>query len=99
MRRLLLSLLALVLGLSSLSAQKPAMDHSVYDGWKSLSRCSVPWDGPWMFYTVSPQQGDGVLTVRNTVCPSCLSKLWEIKLCVCVLSCSVMSDSLQPHRL
>ena len=67
MRRLLLSLLALALGLSPLSAQKPAMDHSVYDGWKSLSRCSVPWDGPWMFYTVSPQQGDGVLTVRNTV--------------------------------
>ena len=67
MRRLLLNLLALTLGLLPLSAQKPAMDHSVYDGWKSLSRCSVPWDGPWMFYTVSPQQGDGILTVRNTV--------------------------------
>lgn len=67
MRRLLLSLLAPALGLLPLSAQKPALDHSVYDGWKSVSRCSVPWDGPWMYYTVSPQQGDGVLTVRNTV--------------------------------
>lgn len=48
-------------------AQKPALDHSVYDGWKSLSRVSIPDDGPWMYYTVSPQEGDGVLYLENVI--------------------------------
>ena len=67
MKKLLASILATVLGTLALQAQKPALDHSVYDDWKSLSRASVPYDGPWLYYTVSPQQGDGVLTVRNVV--------------------------------
>ena len=67
MRKLLASILATVVGTLALQAQKPALDHSVYDDWKSLSRASVPWDGAWMYYTVSPQQGDGVLTVRNAL--------------------------------
>ena len=67
MRKFLVSILATVVGTLALQAQKPALDHSVYDDWKSLSRASVPWDGAWMFYTVSPQQGDGVLTVRNAL--------------------------------
>lgn len=47
----------------SLSAQKPALDHSVYDGWKSLGRITVPNDGNVAFYNVSPQEGDGRLEI------------------------------------
>ena len=67
MRKLLACIAATALGALALQAQKPALDHSVYDDWKSLSRASVPYDGPWLYYTVSPQQGDGMLTVRNVV--------------------------------
>ena len=65
MRKLLTYFLATVAGTLALQAQKPALDHSVYDGWKSLGKASVPWDGAWMSYTLSPQQGDGVLYLVN----------------------------------
>ena len=67
MRKLLTYFLATVAGTLALQAQKPALDHSVYDGWKSLGKASVPWDGAWMSYTLSPQQGDGVLYLVNAV--------------------------------
>ena len=67
MKRTLLCALALLLGTLAMQAQKPALDHSVYDDWKSLSRPAVPYDGAWMYYTLSPQQGDGVLHVVNAV--------------------------------
>ena len=67
MKKLLAGILAMVLGTLALQAQKPALDHSVYDGWKSLGRPSVPYDGAWMYYTLSPQQGDGELHVVNAV--------------------------------
>ena len=38
MKRTLLCALALLLGTIAMQAQKPALDHSVYDDWKSLSR-------------------------------------------------------------
>lgn len=67
MKRILICTLALILSLFALRAQKPALDHSVYDDWKSLSRAAVPYDGEWMYYTVSPQQGDGVLHVVSAL--------------------------------
>ena len=67
MKKLLSCILATVVGTLAAQAQKPALDHSVYDGWKSLGRPSVPYDGPWMYYTLSPQQGDGELHVVNAV--------------------------------
>ena len=46
-------------------AQKPALDHSVYDGWKSVGRPANPEGGEWVTYTINPQEGDGVLCFYN----------------------------------
>jgi dipeptidyl aminopeptidase/acylaminoacyl peptidase len=51
---------------AAVSAQKPALDHSVYDGWKSLGSASVSSDGKWVSYTINPQEGDGWLYIFNT---------------------------------
>jgi dipeptidyl aminopeptidase/acylaminoacyl peptidase len=46
-----------------LYAQKPPLDHSVYDGWKSITRQVISNDGNWVSYIIDPQQGDGWLYV------------------------------------
>ncbi|MBZ0212759.1 MAG: S9 family peptidase, partial [Nitrospirae bacterium] len=45
------------------SAQKKPLDHTVYDGWKSIGASALSNDGRWLLYTVSPQEGDGTLLV------------------------------------
>ena len=65
MKRLLAALLILV-SINSL-AQKPALDHSVYDSWKNLSAMTIPDAGPWAFYRITPQEGDGELHFYNTL--------------------------------
>lgn len=65
MRRLFLISLFAALTLSEAFAQKPALDHSVYDSWKSIGRISIPDGGDWAIYTVSPQEGDAVLHLYN----------------------------------
>ena len=50
----------------TLQAQKPALDHSVYDNWKSIETPSAPGDGEWVIYGVVPQEGDGILKFYNT---------------------------------
>ncbi|MBO4571806.1 MAG: S9 family peptidase [Bacteroidales bacterium] len=54
--------------LASISAwaQKPAIDHSVYDGWKSIVRPVDQMDKDWVIYGISPQEGDGVIKFYNT---------------------------------
>ncbi|MFA6712903.1 MAG: S9 family peptidase, partial [Bacteroidales bacterium] len=54
----------LLLSITS-NAQKPALDHSVYDSWKSLAGISVPYNGEWAVYYVSPQEGDRSLEIFN----------------------------------
>ena len=58
---LLLSLLISVYA----SAQKPPLDNSVYDEWKSLSSPIISDDGKWISYVINPQQGDGKLFLYN----------------------------------
>ena len=43
--------------------QKPPLDHSVYDTWKSISQSVISGDGHWVAFTVSPQDGDGWLYI------------------------------------
>lgn len=57
----------LLLSVTAISAQKPALDHSVYDGWKSLGSASVSSDGKWVSYTINPQEGDGWLYILSTL--------------------------------
>lgn len=46
-------------------AQKKPLDHSVYDGWKSIRSTSISRDGQWVLYVVAPQEGDAVATIRS----------------------------------
>lgn len=44
---------------------KKPLDHSVYDGWKSLGERMISNDGKFVVYTVNPQEGDGELVIQN----------------------------------
>ncbi len=46
-------------------AQKKVLDHSVYDGWKSIRTPQLTKDGAWLTYGIGPQEGDGALFVLN----------------------------------
>ncbi|MGO1648331.1 MAG: prolyl oligopeptidase family serine peptidase [Sphingobacterium sp.] len=62
-----LSLLLLGLGIFSFSwAQKRPIDHDVYDDWKSISRPDISPSGQFVFYTITPQQGDALGEVKTT---------------------------------
>lgn len=51
---------------AGLSAQsKKPLDHSVYDGWQSIGTKTISNNGQWVAYTITPQEGDATLVVRN----------------------------------
>ena len=64
MKRLTLTF-ALICAAVLAFAQKPAMDHSVYDSWKSLKTIQVPRNSDILLYTVTPGEGDAILVVEN----------------------------------
>ena len=65
MKKLFLPALLLVFT-SNLSAQsKKPLDHSVYDGWKSVGERMISKDGNYIVYAVNPQEGDGELVIQN----------------------------------
>ena len=49
-----------------LSAQKPPIDHSVYDSWKSIKSLKAPNNSNILVYNITPQQGDSKLVFHNT---------------------------------
>ncbi|MFD2554892.1 S9 family peptidase [Sphingobacterium tabacisoli] len=51
--------------LPSLIAQKKPIDHSSYDLWKNISSVDVSKSGNYIFYTVSPQEGDGYIDLKD----------------------------------
>ncbi len=62
--RKLLPLIFLLISLS-LSAQKKAIQHSDYDGWKSIGRSQISNNGNWVNYEINPQQGDSWMYFFN----------------------------------
>ena len=46
-------------------AQKKPLDHTVYDGWKSIANTQMTSDGRYLLYEVNPQEGNGQLVVRR----------------------------------
>lgn len=59
-------LFALAIGCClGVSAKKP-LDHDSFDSWQSVSVAPLSQNGKWAAYMVNPQEGDGVLTFRNT---------------------------------
>ena len=65
MKKSFLAYLVVICFFANLSAQKPPLDHSVYDTWKTLGSSNLSKDGAWVTYTVNPQQGDGWLYIYN----------------------------------
>ena len=60
----LISLFVLIPHLASAQSKKP-LDHSVYDGWQSIGAKAISNNGQWTVYTVTPQEGDATLVIRN----------------------------------
>lgn len=51
--------------ITAYSQSKPPLDHTVYNGWQSISEKKISNDGKWIVYAVSPQEGDGSLVVQS----------------------------------
>lgn len=45
---------------------KKALSHEDFDRWKSVRVEKLTRDGNWVAFAVNPQEGDGVLTFKNT---------------------------------
>ncbi|TXH21845.1 MAG: S9 family peptidase [Chitinophagaceae bacterium] len=45
---------------------KKPLTHDVYDGWKSIGAKGISDDGSLLYYTIDPQEGDGVLYIKNS---------------------------------
>ena len=63
-QRIFTTFLFLLLATASYAQKKP-LDHSVYDGWKSLSNIRISKDGKILTALIQPQEGDTTLWVRN----------------------------------
>ncbi len=59
-----ITLLSICIAFSAL-AKKP-LDHSCFDNWKKVTNHCLSNDGKWAAFSINPQEGDGVLTLRNT---------------------------------
>lgn len=58
-------LAALLASATSLNAKK-VLDHSSFDNWKSVRNFPLSNSGEWAAFQVYPQEGDAILTFRNT---------------------------------
>ena len=47
-------------------AQKKPLDHTVYDGWQSITEKYISNNGKLAVYTINPQEADGVLVIQQT---------------------------------
>jgi dipeptidyl aminopeptidase/acylaminoacyl peptidase len=50
---------------SAQTAAKKPLDHSVYDGWQSITNERISDDGKWVLYIVKQQQGDATLVIST----------------------------------
>ncbi|MFD2744092.1 MULTISPECIES: alpha/beta hydrolase family protein [Sphingobacterium] len=46
-------------------AQKPPLNHDVYDSWKSIGTANLAKSGKLVYYTITPQEGDAVLELKD----------------------------------
>jgi dipeptidyl aminopeptidase/acylaminoacyl peptidase len=63
MKTICLTLLALVffVNLNAQEKSKKLIDHTVFDGWKSIKSQKISDDGKWITYEIIPGKGDGKL--------------------------------------
>ena len=60
----ILALLSLFI-ISSTFAQKKVIDHTAYDGWKTLKSERISNDGNYICYEIKPHKGDGFLYIYD----------------------------------
>ena len=63
--RYILAILPVYLIIYTGFAQKKPLDHQVYDGWQHISASAISKDGHFVYYIVSPQEGDAQLIVTT----------------------------------
>jgi len=61
----MLTLAATAIAILPMNAKK-VLSHEDFDNWKSVRVECLSNDGQWAAYAVNPQEGDGILTLRNT---------------------------------
>lgn len=69
MRKFLLLLSYIFFFAFEASAQKQSkkpLDHSVFDGWQSITGQRISNDGKWVAYVIKPQQGDADLIIKDS---------------------------------
>ncbi len=67
MRKLFFTVAGLALLAGGVASEaKKVLDHNSFDDWKGVRVRAITNDGNWAAYEVNPQEGDGVLTFRNT---------------------------------
>ncbi|MBL7703289.1 MAG: S9 family peptidase [Ferruginibacter sp.] len=64
MKKFLLPVL-LFTGVNVSAQVKKPLDHSVYDGWRSVGERLISNDGQYIVYAINPQEGDGELIIQN----------------------------------
>lgn len=65
LKKLPLALLAFVLA-NGAYAQKRPLGHDVYDGWQSIGTSGMTPSGNFIYYSVSPQEGDTRLYITDS---------------------------------
>ena len=64
MKKIFLPVLLFATLITSAQTKKP-LDHTVYDGWKSVGERLISNDGQYAVYAINPQEGDGDLIIQN----------------------------------
>ena len=64
--RSLLPVALLCLLATSVLADKKPLDHTVYDGWRTIRGNALSHDGKWILYVVAPQEGDSKVEIKST---------------------------------
>ncbi|CAN5734470.1 prolyl oligopeptidase family serine peptidase [soil metagenome] len=59
------SFFIVALAVSPAFAQKKPLDHSVYDGWRSIRNVELSRDGKWIAYVYTPQEGDAMAEIKS----------------------------------
>lgn len=65
MKKIFLPVL-LIVSISITAQTKKPLDHTVYDGWKSVGERIISNDGQYAVYAINPQEGDGDLVIQHT---------------------------------
>lgn len=65
MKQYFLPLFFILITSTGFAQNKKPLDHSVYDGWKSIGERMISANGNFIVYAVNPQEGDGELLIQN----------------------------------